>query len=372
MERSRSAGGQRRSSGIRANERKTFDSFIVGESNRLAYTGAKQLADGESSRVNPLFIYGGVGLGKTHLLLAIGQALRSRGRRILYYQGEDFTRKMVEALRLDRMDGFRREFRLADALLIDDVQFIAGKKRTQQELYQVFNLLHGADKPIALASDRSPQELEKLEKGLLSRFRGGLLADLAPLDGELRRRILEAKAAEAGVELETRIIERISARLRGSVRDIEGLVARLRAASAHQGSDLNERVIETLIAPYIGSNGPVSLDQIIDTVAWAHGLTRQELLSRDRSRRVAWPRHVAAYLCRKLTASSLPEIGDALGGRNHTSILRAVRSVSDRMAADGSCSSRLQEMERILGGDEKVSLPPAGNGLGRVSGYGRR
>ncbi len=349
QDRPRPAGGRPVKRPANLMGRKTFENFIVGESNRLAWAAARQLADGDTSTGNPLFIYGGVGLGKTHLLLAIAHKLKLRGRRVLYYQGEDFTRKMVEALRLDRMDAFRREFQVADALLIDDIQFIAGKKRTQQEFYHAFNLLHGAGKPITLAGDREPSELETLEQGLKSRFQGGLLADLAPLDKDLRYRILRVKMKESGLELSDSAIERVAGRLQGSVRDIEGMVLRLRAATTHHGPDLDERMVETLIAPYVGSAAPVTLDKIIDTVAWVYSISRGELLSRDRSRRVAWPRHVAAYLCRKLTNASLPEIGEVLGGRNHTSVLRAVRSVADRVSGDAAFCSRLREIEGMLG-----------------------
>ena len=329
---------------------KTFDGFLVGEGNRLAYLGARQLAEGGAGEGgNPLFLYGGVGLGKTHLLLAIAHSLRSRGKKVLYYQGEDFTRRMVESLQSSKMDAFHREFRSADALLIDDVQFLAGKKRTQQELYHVFNLLHETGKPIALASDRPPDELEHLEKGLQSRFAGGLLADLGPLDRELRLRILKGKVSEAGLHLDDHILDRLAVQLQGSVREIEGLVSRLRAASNHQSLPLDDGVVETMITPYLSRRGPIDLDVVIDTVAWVHGLTRDELLSRDRSRRVAWPRHIAAYMCRKLTAASLPEIGHALGGRNHTSILRAVRSVAERQSGDASFAAKLQQMEKMLG-----------------------
>jgi chromosomal replication initiator protein len=329
---------------------KTFEGFLVGEGNRLAYLGARQLAEGSPREGgNPLFLYGGVGLGKTHLLLAVAHALRTRGKRVLYYQGEDFTRRMVEALQGGRMEAFHREFRGADALLIDDVQFLAGKKRTQQELYHVFNLLHQSGKPIALASDRPPDELEHLERGLQSRFAGGLLADLGPLDRELRLRILKGKLTEAGIHLDDHILDRLAVQLQGSVREIEGLVSRLRAASNHQSLPLDDGVVETMITPYLSRRGPIDLDVVIDTVAWVHGLTRDELLSRDRSRRVAWPRHIAAYMCRKLTAASLPEIGHALGGRNHTSILRAVRSVAERQSGDASFAAKLQQMEKMLG-----------------------
>ncbi len=332
-----------------AGGRKTFDNFVVGDSNRLAYLSARQIADGQTSGGNPLFLYGGVGLGKTHLLMAIAHHLKLRGRKVLLFHGEEFTRRMVDALRLDRMAAFRREFQLADALLIDDIQFIDGKKRTQQELYHAFNLLHAAGKPIALASDRGPNELEAVENGLRSRFQGGLLVDMGPLDDELRLRILKVKAREARLVIDDKLLERIAPRIQGSVRDIEGLVVRLKAAVTHQECELDERVIDSLVAPYVATAAPVTLDKIIDTVAWYYGITRAEMLSRDRSRRVAWPRHVAAYLCRQLTHASLPEIGEALGGRNHTSILRAVRSVSDRLSGDAAFASRLREIERLLG-----------------------
>src|SRR5688572_895100 len=322
----------------------------LGMSHSKHARGARQLAEGSPREGgNPLFLYGGVGLGKTHLLLAVAHALRTRGKRVLYYQGEDFTRRMVEALQGGRMEAFHREFRGADALLIDDVQFLAGKKRTQQELYHVFNLLHQSGKPIALASDRPPDELEHLEKGLQSRFAGGLLADLGPLDRELRLRILKGKLTEAGIHLDDHILDRLAVQLQGSVREIEGLVSRLRAASNHQSLPLDDGVVETMITPYLSRRGPIDLDVVIDTVAWVHGLTRDELLSRDRSRRVAWPRHIAAYMCRKLTAASLPEIGHALGGRNHTSILRAVRSVAERQSGDTGFAAKLQQMEKMLG-----------------------
>ena len=352
-ERYRSAVGRRaprRAAKGAPGREKTFDNFIVGDGNRLAYLGARQLAEARATEGgNPLFLYGGVGLGKTHLLMAIARALRGAGRRVVYYQGEDFTRKMVEALRQQRMDAFHAEFRKTDALLIDDVQFLAGKKRTQQELYHVFNLLHEAGRPIALASDRRPEELENLEAGLASRFQGGLLADLAPLDRELRLRILKSRLKESGVQIDDHIVERLAIQLQGSVRELEGLVARLKAASTHQSLPLDDGVVETMVTPYIGRRGPIDLDVVIDTVAWVYGLSRDELLSRDRSRRVAWPRHIAAYMCRKLTSASLPEIGHALGGRNHTSILRAVRSVADRQAGDAGFAAKLAQLEKMLG-----------------------
>jgi len=329
---------------------KTLDGFLVGESNRLAYLGAQQLAEGVPREGgNPLFLHGGVGLGKTHLLHAIAHSLRSRGRRVLLYQGEDFTRRMVEALQGGRMAAFQHEFRGADALLLDDVQFLAGKKRTQQELYHAFNLLHQAGKPIAITSDRPPDELEHLERGLQSRFGGGLLAEVGPLDRELRLRILKGKLTGAGIRLDDHVLERLAVQLQGSVREIEGLVSRLRAASSNESVPLDDDVVEMMITPYLSRRGPVDLDMVIDTVAWVHGLSRDELLSRDRSRRVAWPRHIAAYLCRKLTAASLPEIGKALGGRNHTSVLRAVRAVRDRASGDAGFAGKLTQMEKLVG-----------------------
>lgn len=334
---------------------RTFEGFSVGESNRLAYLAAQKLSESDPREDgNLLFLYGSVGLGKTHLLHAIAHALRGRGKRVLYYQGEDFTRRMVEALQGGRMEAFHREFRSADALLIDDVQFLAGKKRTQQELYHVFSLLHQSGKPIGIVSDRPPNELENLERGLQGRFAGGLLIEVGPLDRELRLRILKSKLTEAGVHVDDHIVDRLAVQLQGSVREIEGLVSRLRAAGNHQSLPLEESVVETMLTPYLSRRGPIDLDVIIDTVAWMHGLSRDELLSRDRSRRVAWPRHIAAYLCRKLTPASLPEIGKALGDRNHTSILRAVRSVAERQSGDTGFAEKLRQMEKVIGSSPQL------------------
>lgn len=329
---------------------RSFSSFIVGESNRMAYLGARQLVEeGLTEGGNPLFLYGNVGLGKTHLLTAIRNALRARGEKVLYFQGEDFTRRMVEALQARTMDRFHRELTSCDAIILDDVQFIAGKKRTQEECYHTFNTLQQLGKPIALACDRHPDELTELVQGLASRFEGGLLCELGALDAKLRLSILNTKLAEANVIIDPHLVERIATQLSGSVREIEGLVTRFRAAAVEGSPVLHANTVDTMVAPYIPRRRPVNLTTVIDTVAQAHNLTREELLSRDRARRVAWPRHMAAYFCRKLTRASLPEIGEALGGRNHTSILRAVRAVATRERADVAFTITLKQIEKLIG-----------------------
>jgi len=333
-----------------AGRARTFENFIVGEANRMAYLAARHVVDGSLGDINPVFLYGGVGLGKTHLLSAVRNALRASGGRVLYYPGEEFTRRMVDALHEHRMSEFRREFRLADALLIDDVQCMVDKKRTQQELAEAFNLLHAAGKPIAFASDRPPSEIQTFEQGLKNRFQGGLITELRPPDKTLRTTILRAKLREAGIPLEEELVNRLSIILQGSIREMEGVVANLRLASAGCEGRMEDAVLETVIAPFLKTNGPVSLDTVIDTVGWAFGVSREEILSRSRTRRISTPRHVAAYLCRRLTGSSSTEIGYALGGRKHTSVLRADKGVRDRACDDPGFANRLRDLERMLGG----------------------
>ncbi len=329
---------------------RTFENFVVGEANRMAYLAARHIVDGSLGEANPVFLYGGVGLGKTHLLSAVRHALRSSGGRVLYYPGEEFTRRMVDALLAHRMTEFRREFRLADALLIDDVQCMVGKKRTQQELAEAFNVLHAAGKPIAFASDRPPSEIRTFEQGLRNRFQGGLITELRPPDKTLRAEILRAKLSEAGIDLDDGLIDRLSVVLQGSIREMEGVVANIRLASSGCEGRVEDAVLETVIAPFLKTNGPVSLETVIETVSWAFGVSREEILSRSRTRRISLPRHVAAYLCRRLTGSSSTEIGDALGGRKHTSVLRADKGVRDRACDDPGFASRLRDLEQMLGG----------------------
>lgn len=329
---------------------KTFDDFIVGESNRLAYLGTRQLAEGTAPEgSSPLFLYGGVGLGKTHLLLATAHSLRSRGKKVLYYRGEDFARHAIGSLENRRTDAFPSEIRTCDALLIDNVHLFLDSNRVQQELCRVLNLLRQIGKSIVLTGDRSPAELDGFDQELQDHLTRGVFIEVAPLDCELRLSILRSKLAEKGLKLEKHLLERLATQLQGSVRELEGLASHLQAVGNHELFAVSGELLENLILPHLSRRGPADLDVVIDNVAWMHGLTRDELLSRDRSRRLAWPRHIAAYLCRKLTKASLPEIGVALGGRNHTSILRAVRSVAERQLHDASLAGKLHQMEKVIG-----------------------
>ncbi len=335
---------------VRSLHEKTFDGFLVGESNRLAYLGARQLAEATAPEGNNLlFLYGGAGLGKAHLLLATAHALRSRGKKALYYRSGDFVRHATASLESGRTDVFHAEIRTCDALLLSKVQLLSGKQQVQQELCRAMSLLHQDGKLVVITSDRSPAELDDFDPELQRQFASAPFLEVGPLDQELRLRILRTKLTEKGLRLEEHVLERLATQLQGSVREIEGLASHLQAANGQELLATDGEQLETLILPHLARRGPVDLDVIIDNVAWMHGLTRDELLSRDRSRRIAWPRHNAAYLCRKLTKASLPEIGVALGGRNHTSILRAVRSVTERQLNDSSFASKLQQLEKAIG-----------------------
>jgi len=336
---------------------KTFEGYLVGDSNRLACLVARQVAEGETlASGNPLFLHGELGLGKTHLLLAIGHHFHSRGRRVAYCQGEDLIRETMGYERSSSVSAFYNRIQIADALLLDDVQFLVGKSRIQHEFYRVLSLVYDISKPVVVTCDRSLDDLENFDDSLRRYFARGLSIEVNQLDRELRLRVLKAKLAESGIKISDNVVERLSIQLQGSVREIQGLVTRLAIANDHVV--VNDEVAETIMTPYVRRRGPIDLNTIIDTVAYINGLSREELLSRDRSRRVAWPRHVAAYMCRRLTPASLPEIGDALGGRNHTSILRAVRGVTERALWEEAFALRLQQIEKVLGGVPKKSICP--------------
>ena len=328
--------------------RYTFENFVVGPSNRLAHAAAMAVAESPAKAYNPLFLYGGVGLGKTHLLHAIGQAACERNLRVLYVSSEEFTNDMINAIRSHTTDAFRERYRRSDVLLIDDIQFIAGKESTQEEFFHTFNTLHSHDKQIVISSDRSPKSLVTLEERLRSRFEWGLTADIQSPDFETRVAILRFKAERAGREVDPAILEVIAHNIRSNIRELEGALTRVLAFSDLSGVDLDQDVVERALADFLPRDGDFSVEQIIHVVAHEFGVDEDRMLSRDRSRDVALPRQVAMYLIRDETERSLPEIGKALGGRDHTTVMYGCDKIGELLDTDDELRRKVMSIRESL------------------------
>ncbi len=323
-------------SGQRLNPRYSFDNFVVGPSNRLAHAAAMAVAESPARAYNPLFVYGGVGLGKTHLLHAIGRTCSQKGLTVLYVSSEEFTNDMINAIRTHTTDEFRGRYRRIDVLLIDDIQFIAGKESTQEEFFHTFNTLHGQERQLVISSDRSPKALVTLEERLRSRFEWGLTADIQAPDFETRMAILRSKADRAGRAIDPELLEVIARRLQSNIRELEGALTRVLAFADLSGVVLTPEVVESALTDISPRSGSLSADQIIAAVAQQFGVDEDHLLSRDRSREVALPRQIAMYLIREETGNSLPSIGEALGGRDHTTVMYGCDKISERLETDES------------------------------------
>ena len=321
-------------SGMPLNSRYSFESFVVGPSNRLAHAAAMAVAESPAKAYNPLFLYGGVGLGKTHLLHAIGRACCQKGLSALYVSSEEFTNDMINAIRTHTTDSFRARYRSIDVLLIDDIQFIAGKESTQEEFFHTFNTLHGQEHQLVISSDRSPKALVTLEERLRSRFEWGLTADIQPPDFETRMAILRSKADRAGRSMEPDLLEVIARRVQSNIRELEGALTRVLAFSDLSGIQLTVEVIDSALSDFMPKSAGLTADQIISAVADYFSVDEDRLLSRDRSREVAFPRQIAMYLIREETSSSLPQIGEALGGRDHTTVMYGCDKISEMMETD--------------------------------------
>jgi chromosomal replication initiator protein len=336
------------SSGRNLNARYSFENFVVGPSNRLAHAAAMAVAESPARAYNPLFLYGGVGLGKTHLLHAIGRACHSQGLSVLYVSSEEFTNDMINAIRTHTTDAFRGRYRQIDVLLIDDIQFIAGKESTQEEFFHTFNTLHGQERQLVISSDRSPKALVTLEERLRSRFEWGLTADIQPPDFETRMAILRSKADRAGRSIEPELLEVIARRLQSNIRELEGALTRVLAFADLSGIVLTPEVVESALIDFSPKSGVLSVDQIIAAVADHFDVDEDRLLSRDRSREVALPRQIAMYLIREETDSSLPTIGDALGGRDHTTVMYGCDKISDLIETDESLRRQISAVRERL------------------------
>ncbi len=341
------------------NPRYTFDNFVVGANNRLAHAAALAVAEKPARAYNPLFLYGGVGLGKTHLLHAIGNACHTRGLQVLYVSSEEFTNDLINAIRSHTTQAFREKYRTIDVLLIDDIQFIAGKESTQEEFFHTFNTLHSQDKQIIVSSDRTPKAFLTLEERLRSRFEWGLTADIQTPDLETRLAILRAKAERTGCIVPDEILETIAKRVQSNIRELEGALNRIVAFADLSGSALTPRLVETALMDLLPQSRNLSHTTIVDIVARAYNITTERLLGRDRSRNVALPRQVAMYLLREESNASLPQIGEALGGRDHTTVMYAIEKVTDLIEQDDRFRNRVIQIRQQLYNNSPSSVGQA-------------
>ena len=328
----------------------TFDNFVVGTSNRLAHAASIAVAENPAHSYNPLFLYGGVGLGKTHLLHAIGNTCLKNGLNILYVSSEEFTNDLINAIRTHKTQAFREKYRRTDVLLIDDIQFIAGKESTQEEFFHTFNTLHGQDKQLVISSDRPPKAMITLEERLRSRFEWGLAADIQPPDFETRVAILRSKALRVSSNIADEIIELIARRVQSNIRELEGALTRVAAFSQISALPLSPQLVESLLADLLPRRANIQIDEVIDLVAREYGLETDRLMGRERTKEVALPRQVAMYLLREEANISLPKIGEALGGRDHTTVMYACDKVADLLETDDRFRRQVVEIRQSIYG----------------------
>jgi chromosomal replication initiator protein len=330
------------------NERYTFSEFVVAGNNRLAHAAALSVAENSANAYNPLFIHGGVGLGKTHLLQAVGHAIQRAGRRVLYVSSEEFTNDLISAIMGHSTTEFREKYRTIDVLLVDDIQFIAGKDSTQEEFFHTFNTLHDQNKQIVITSDRPPKAISTLEMRLRSRFEGGLIADLQPPDYETRIAILNRKIERGGRNIPENVIELIARSIENNIRELEGALNRLCAYADLIGAEIDEALARTALADYITQQQAINPDHIVGVVANAFGIERDRLVGRERTQEIALPRQVAMYLLREETHQSLPQIGQTLGGRDHTTVMYACDKVAGLIEKDARMRSRVSQIREQL------------------------
>jgi chromosomal replication initiator protein len=335
------------------NPRHSFESFVVGSCNQLAHAAAWSVATQPSKKFNPLFIYGGTGLGKTHLLQAIGRQLGAAflGLRVVYTSSERFMNFMVQSLKADRMQSFQRYFRTADVLLVDDVHNLAGKERTQEEFFYTFNELHEHDKQIVLTSDSPPKTVTGLVERLRSRFEWGLMVDLQSPDLETRMAILDKKAEMDGLALPEDVRVYIAARSKTNVRELEAALVKLGAFSSMTGEPISlsmaEQVLRHLSQGQTGGKR-ISLESIIRSVGEKFGLQPAQLKMKSNERKIAYPRQIAMYLAKELTGASLPEIGRAFGGKHHTTVLHSIQKIEALRMKDPDLNSIIQSLSDSL------------------------
>jgi chromosomal replication initiator protein len=329
------------------NPRYTFETFVVGSSNQFAHAAAQAVADQPSKSYNPLFLYGGVGLGKTHLMQAIGHAIKrsNPAMRLTYVSAEKFTNEVIAAVRFDRMSSFRDRFRTMDVLLVDDIQFIAAKERTQEEFFHTFNALYDQQKQIVISSDCPPKEISSIEERLRSRFEWGLIADIQLPDLETKIAILQKKAESEKAKIDDDVAEYIARSIKSNVRELEGALIRLLAFTSLTGAELNIATAQQVLKNIIETQEKkVSIEQIQRRVGEHFGKRGQDLKVRSNSREIAFPRQIAMYIVKQLTAASLPEIGRQFGGKHHTTVLHSINKIENLRRTDKELNKTINRL----------------------------
>jgi chromosomal replication initiator protein len=338
---------------LQLNPKYTFENFVVGAGNQFAHAASMAVAEQPAKAYNPLFIYGGVGLGKTHLLNAIGNHVAERtDYRIAYLTTEQFTNEVINSIRYDKMIDLRKRYRNIDMLMIDDIQFLAGKERTQEEFFHTFNTLYEAHKQIVLSSDRFPKDMPDIEERLRSRFEWGLIADLQPPDIETRIAILRKKSEDEGIRLPEDVIHFLANTMKSNIRELEGSLIRLGAYSSLTNQTITLELAKNVLRDLIGEKKKiVSMEDIQEVVGTRFHVKMNELKSRRRSKTLVYPRQIAMYLCRELTDASFPEIGRHFGGKDHTTIIHACRQITKAKETDKTLNATLESLkEQILRG----------------------
>ena len=331
--------------------RYTFEAFVIGSGNQFAHAASQAVAERPSKAYNPLFLYGGVGMGKTHLMQAIGHEVKRRQPQsaICYISSEKFTNELINSLRYDRMVSFRDKFRNVDVLLIDDIQFLANKERMQEEFFHTFNALHESMKQIVIASDRPPKELAEIEDRLRSRFEWGLIADIQPPDLETKVAILQKKAESDRVSLSTDLALYIASNVRTNVRELEGALIRLLAYCSLTGAEISLATAQQVLKNFIDSQArKITIDAIQKAVAEQFGLRANEIKAKSNSRAIVFPRQIAMYMAKHMTEASLPEIGRQFGGKHHTTVMHSIDKIEEQRQSDKDLNRMLNKLTETL------------------------
>lgn len=335
------------------NPRHLFDNFIVGNSNQLAVAAARAVADNPGGAYNPLFVYGDVGLGKTHLLHAIGNACLEHRLRVMYVTSEQFTNELILAIREQSTNAFRDHYRTLDVLLVDDIQFIAGKDSTQEEFFHTFNALHSANHQIVLASDRRPRAMPTLEARLRSRFEWGLMADIQPPALEMRTAILTVKAEERGMFIPEDLAQIVARSSQGSVRELESVLTQVMAQTQLTHQPLSAELVRRVLKEYRAPRRIHSVEAVLEVAAEYHGLLVDDLVGKRRTKHIALARQQAMFLAREATDASLPKIGAAIGGRDHTTIMHGCSKISDLLEVDEYMRHEIKQLRLRLFEDDE-------------------